>query len=494
MSIEQPKAGLITSALLMGLVLSSIDQTIVSTAMPTVINKLNGLNLYSWVFTVYMLASTTTMPIYGKMADLFGRRRIYMTGLTLFLIGSALCGFAGNMTELIVFRGIQGLGAGALMPVAFAIVADIYPPGKIGKFQGLFGAVFAISSICGPTVGGFVVEYLNWGWIFFINLPIGIPALFIVGMALKESKSHEKRIIDWSGAITLCAAVVSLLLALVMAGSGDGAHYAWESPQITGLLGSGAVFLTLFLWIETKAKEPIVPLRLFKIRTIAFGNIAGFFVSAGLFGAIAYIPLYVQGVIGVSPSVAGYILTPLMLSTVITSNAGGRLMGKASYRTILVPSIAMMAAGFILLSQMTADTTIFEIVLYLIITGLGMGAVYPTLGTAAITAVDTHNRGTASSSSQFFRSIGGTIGVSVFGWLLTRRMSGTDTQALLDSGRRAALTGEALLTLENLFSRSLAQLFLLGAVFVGISLIASILLGNARLIKPQRNASQDEAV
>jgi predicted MFS family arabinose efflux permease len=279
-----------------------------------------------------------------------------------------------------------------------------------------------------------------------------------------------------------------------MGGSGEGKHYAWGSPQIVGLLGSGAVFLALFLWIETKTQEPIVPLRLFKIRAIAFGNIAGFFVSAGLFGAIAYIPLYVQGVTQVSPSVAGYILTPLMLSTVITSNVGGRLMGKASYRTILVPSIAMMAAGFVLLSQMTVDTKIFEIVLYMIITGLGMGAVYPALGTAAITAVDAHSRGAAASSSQFFRSIGGTVGVSVFGGLLAQRMSGMDPQILLDSGKRAALTGEALLTLENLFSRSLAQLFLLGAVFVGVSLIASILLGNARLIKPERNTSQDKAV
>jgi EmrB/QacA subfamily drug resistance transporter len=240
-SHEKPKTGLITTGLLMGLILSSLDQTIVSTAMPTAVKELGGFSLYSWVFAVYMLASTTTMPIYGKLADLFGRRKMYLTGLFLFLTGSALCGLAGNMTELIVFRGIQGLGAGALMPIAFAIVGDIYPPEKLGKFQGLFGAVFAISSILGPALGGFIAEHWSWGWIFFMNLPIGIPAFLIMAAALKENKSTEQRSIDWFGAIALSGAIVSILLALVLGGDDQGA--GTHKPQIVGLLSIGALLL-----------------------------------------------------------------------------------------------------------------------------------------------------------------------------------------------------------------------------------------------------------
>ncbi|MUT65633.1 MDR family MFS transporter [Paenibacillus sp. NEAU-GSW1] len=504
MTSEKPKAGLVTSGLLMGLFLSSLDQTIISTAMPTVIKELGGFSLYSWVFTVYMLASTATMPIYGKLADLFGHKKMYLIGIVLFLIGSALCGFAGNMTELIIFRGVQGLGAGALMPISMTIVADTYPPDKRGKFMGLFGALFAISSIIGPALGGMIVEQWNWGWIFYINIPVGIPALLLVALAMKESKSSEQRTIDWFGAITLCVAILSILLALVLGGTHQesGTSYAWNSPQIIGLFCIGSVFLALFLWIETRVKEPIIPLHLFKIRTIAFGNIVGFFMSAGMFGAIVYIPLYVQGVIGVSSSIAGYILTPLMLSVIVTSMVGGRLMNKISYRAILVPSMALLTVGFILLSQVTVDTTKFQMICYMIIAGLGMGAVYPVVGTAAQSAVDSRTIGVATSSSQFFRSIGGTIGVSVLGSLLSQKMESglielnkeldaipaeqvqeiANPQALLDSGVRGSLPPEVFTGLRDAFSHALDNVFQGGLIFVGIGLIASFLMGNARLV------------
>ncbi|MNZ70467.1 Multidrug resistance protein 3 [compost metagenome] len=487
MTSEKPKAGLITAGLLMGLFLSSLDQTIISTAMPTVIKDLGGFSLYSWVFTVYMLASTSTMPIYGKLADLFGRKKMYLIGIILFLIGSLLCGFAGNITELIMFRGIQGLGAGALMPISMTIVADIYPPDKRGKFMGLFGGVFALSSIIGPALGGMIVEHWSWGWIFYINIPVGIPALFMVAMALKESKGKVKVSIDWYGAITLIVAIVSILLAMVLGGTNkeSGISYAWTSPQMIGLFGTGAVFIALFLWIETRVKEPIIPVNLFKIRTIAFGNILGFFMSAGMFGAIVYIPLFVQGVIGVNSSMTGYILTPLMLSVTITSIIGGRLMSKLSYRTILTASMALMTIGFILLSQLTVETTKFQIICYMMITGLGMGAVYPTVGTAAQSEVDHKTIGVATSTSQFFRSIGGTIGVSVFGTLLSQQMASglLDPQALLDSKTRISLPPDVLMGLREVFSHAIDKVFLLGLAFVCIGLIASIFMGNARLVK-----------
>lgn len=505
---KDQRVGLITIALLLGVFLSSLDQTIISTAMPTVVKDVGGFSFYSWVFTIYMLASTTTMPIYGKLADIFGRKKIYLTGLFLFLVGSALCGLAESMTELIIFRGIQGLGAGALMPISMTIVADIYPPDKRGKFMGLLGAVVAISSIFGPAVGGILVEHISWGWIFYLNLPIGIPALLILAMVMKESKSEEKRSIDWFGAITLSFAIISILLALVLGGKNVGTEtgYAWASPQIIELFGFGAVILTLFLWIETKVKEPIIPLYLFKIRTIAFGNIIGFFMSAGLFGAIVYIPLFVQGVIGVNSSVAGYVLTPLMLSVTITSIISGRVMSKLSYRAILIPSMVLMTIGFILLSQITVDTTQTQMIFYMIVAGLGMGAIYPTVGTAAQSAVDVQARGVATSSSQFFRSIGGTIGLSVLGSLQSQQMTSgllelnkkldtfpvdklqqlANPQALLDSGVRASLPPEVLVGLRGVFSDALDHVFFGGTVFVFIGLIASVFIGHARLVKKEK--------
>ncbi|RXZ82102.1 DHA2 family efflux MFS transporter permease subunit [Paenibacillaceae bacterium] len=516
MTSEKPKVGLITIGLLMGLFLSSLDQTIISTAMPTVIKELGGFSFYSWVFTVYMLASTSTMPIYGKLADLFGRKRVYLIGITIFLTGSVLCGFARSITELIIFRGVQGLGAGALLPISMTIVADIYPPDKRGKFMGLFGAIFAISSIIGPALGGLIAEQWNWGWIFYMNIPIGIPALLLIAIAMKESKSKVQLSVDWFGAMTLTVAVLSFLLALVLGGTNQesSASYAWTSPQIIGLFGTGAVFLALFLWIETKVREPIIPLQLFKIRTIAIGNIVGFFMSAGMFGAIVYIPLFVQGVIGVNSTMSGYVLIPLMLSSIVTSIIGGRLMSKVSYRAILVPSMILMTVGFIFLSQITVDTTKMQMVCYMIITGLGMGAVYPIVGTAAQSAVNSSTRGVSTSSSQFFRSIGGTIGISVFGSLLSQQLNSglielnkkfdtfsveqlevlANPQALLDSGTLISLPPEVFMALREVFSHALDKVFLGGLIFVGIGFIASIFIGNARLVEKKSLQKSQESI
>jgi EmrB/QacA subfamily drug resistance transporter len=498
---EDKKAlGFVTAALLLGLILSSIDQTIVSTAMPTIVKQLGGLSLYSWVFSVYMLASTTTMPVYGKLADLFGRKKVYLIGLSVFLTGSACCGIAESMVELIIFRGMQGLGAGALMPVTFTIVGDILPPEKRGKFMGLFGTVFALSSILGPAVGGNLVEHWHWSWIFYINLPIGIIAFILMYKGLNEDKSkRQSRTIDWFGVITLTGSIVSILLALVLGGS----QYNWSSEIILGLFASGAVLLGLFIAIETKAKEPVIPLSLFRIRTITFSSISGFFMSAAMFGAIAYIPLFVQGVIGVSPSIAGYIMAPLMISVAITSTVSGRLMNRMSFRAILIPSLVLMAGGFLLLSQVNMETTVMQMIIYMVITGLGTGAVYPTLGTAAQSAVEWNQRGVATSSSQFFRSIGGTLGVSVLGSLLTRRtaegMNNLSTsirsdqlqhlinpQTLLDEEIRRSLSYDILLGLRTVYSHALGEVFLAGFICVVAALTASFLLGNARLVKASK--------
>lgn len=492
MSTQQTKSKWITSGLLIGLVLSSLDQTIVAAAMPTITKQLGGLSLYSWVFTVYMLASTTMMPIYGKLADLFGRKRVLLSGLLVFLIGSIGCGFASTMVELVIFRGIQGLGAGALMPISFTIVADLYPPEQRVKFMGLFSTIFAASSIAGPAIGGWLVQW-NWSWIFFINLPFGLAAGAMLAIALKEQlPARSKPQIDWLGAITFTGAIVSLLLALVMGGN----VYAWDSGIIIGLLACGSVLLAAFIWAEVKAQEPLVPLHLFAIRTISCSNIAGFFISAALFGAIAYIPLFVQGVIGVSASVTGYILMPLMLATVVTTMGSRRWMMKVSYRVILVSSLIVTFVGFLLFAQMSVETTPLQIVVFMLITGLGLGAVFPTLGTAVQHAVGWNQRGVATSSSQFFRSIGGTFGISIMGGILARgleaRLSQTaagsgqlirlgDPEILLNQEIRSTLPDTVVLELQRAFSGALSDMFELAALFVMVSLLVSLAIGNARL-------------
>ncbi|MCQ6560254.1 MDR family MFS transporter [Paenibacillus mendelii] len=463
---KSTKTGFVTTGLLMGLILSSLDQTIVSTAMPTIVKELGGGSLYSWVFAVYMLASTATMPIYGKLADLYGRRSVYLCGLSLFLAGSFLCGIAATMVELIAFRGIQGLGAGALMPIAFTIVADVFPPERRGRFMGLFSTVFAISSILGPMIGGILTDYGQWSWIFLINLPIGMVAVIMIAIGLRENKRNDaKRSIDWLGAVTLTGASVFLLLGLVMGGT----SYAWSSAPIIGLLAAGIILAGVFIFVETVAKDPILPLHLFRRRTITCSHLTGFFMSAAMFGAITYIPLYVQEVIGVSASIAGYILTPLMLSTAVTSTMSGRFMNRFTYRAILTGSLLLMITGLILLAQMSIDTTKTQVIAYMVITGLGMGAVYPTLGMAAVNSVEWHHRGVATSSSQFFRSIGGTIGVSVLGSLLIHQL---ETGITVD---------------KALLSHTLTQIFLLGAVFAGIGWIISLFIGNARLVQPSKS-------
>jgi EmrB/QacA subfamily drug resistance transporter len=503
---------LIVIGLMIGLLLSALDQTIVSTAMPTVINKLHGFNLYSWVFSIYMLTSTTAIPIFGKLADLYGRRPIYLVGMGFFIVGSALCGLSHNMTELIVFRGIQGIGAGALMPLAMTIIGDIYPPDQRGKMQGIFGAVFGLSSILGPGAGGFIVDHWSWQWIFYVNLPFGIIAAIILSIALKENVKKEKHSIDWFGALTLVGAIVSILLGLVLAGNTDqpGTHYAWGSPQIIGLFSIGAILIGIFLLIESKAKEPIIPLYLFKNRVITIVSISGFFMGTGMFGAITYIPLFVQGVVGESASKAGYILTPLMLSLIFASIVGGRIISKLTYRTIIMVSMMIMGLGFYLMSTMNVETTNLTVVFYMIITGLGMGSLMPTFTIAVQSAVGPELRGVATSSSQFFRSIGGTMGVSIMGAILATKMASgltdvsktltevpaatlqkfSNPQLLLSADTRASMPPAVFHAVQKVLAHSIDWIFITGVIFVVIGVIAAFFLGNARLKKSEADTTE----
>lgn len=480
MEMKTNRVRTVTAGLVIGLVLASLEQTIVATALPTIVHRFGDLLLYSWVFSVYMLASTAAMPIYGKLADLYGRKKIYLIGLLLFLIGSLLCGLAGSMTALILFRGVQGLGAGALMPLAFTIIADLYPPQQRAKLMGTFGSLFAVSSLLGPALGGLLAEW-HWPLIFILNVPIGVIAFFCIHSALHESPSEPRAIkprIDWLGVLTMTGGILSLLLACVTGGR----EFAWQSAPIVSLFAGSVLLLTAFVLIERKAEEPILPLALFKRRTLSYGNAAAFFVSAAMFGAIAYIPLFVQGVIGVSPQVAGYIMTPFMLATAITSMGCRSWLAKVSFRAILVPSLLLMLTGFGLLARIGAETTVTQMIVCLVVTGLGMGAIYPVLGTAAQNAVTWKLRGAATASSQFFRSIGGTVGVAFFGSLMMNRMTaGSDPELLLDAGARTNMAVEAIARLQQEFSHALAQVFAAAAIFTVISLLASLALGRERL-------------
>jgi MFS family permease len=370
-----------------------------------------------------------------------------------------------------------------------------------------------LSSIVGPAIGGFIVEHLSWNWIFYVNLPFGIAAILIIAAALKESKNTEKRSIDWFGAITLSGGIISVLLALVMGGSGQEAgHYAWGSPQIIGLFSIGAILLGLFLWIQTRTKEPIMPLHLFKNRVISVSYLVGFLMSAGMFGAITYIPLFVQGVIGVRPSIAGYILTPLMLSVIATAMVGGRLITKIPYRMVIVCSMSLMAIGFWLLSQMDIHTSNLTIIMDMVITGLGMGALMPTINTAVQGSVDKQQRGIATSLVQFFRSMGGTIGVSVMGLLMANRMTSglkdlggqfpqmptdqlqqlANPRVLLDSGLRASMPHDMLIELQKAFASAVDWVFVGGIVFVAIGIIAGFFMGNARMTRDEATKEADK--
>lgn len=383
--------GWIITGLITGLLLSSLDQTIVATAMPTVVKDLGGLSLYSWVFTIYMLAQTSAIPILGKMADLYGRRRIYLIGMGFFIAGSALSGLSTSMIELIVFRGLQGIGAGALMTLTMTIIGDVFPPNKQGKMQGLFGATFAFSSIAGPAVGGFITQHINWHWIFYINLPFGIVSAVILAMFLKETKANKKPSIDWWGAILLTSGVISILLATVLvskSGQGAGATYTWGSPQVLGLISIGLLILAVFVWVESKVKEPIIPLSLFKNRVISVSSIAGFFMGVAMFGAISYIPLFVQAVIGTTPSMAGYVLTPMMLSIVVSSIIGGRLVSRLTYRSLTSVAFLLIAVGFTLMSRMDRHTTGTEVIVFMMVIGLGLGILMPTFMISVQNAVD----------------------------------------------------------------------------------------------------------
>ena len=404
--------------LMVALFLAALDQTIVATAMPRILKELNGLSLYTWVVTAYLLASTSMIPIYGKISDLYGRKVVVLAGVLLFLAGSVLSGQSRSMTELIVFRAVQGLGSAGIFSTAFTVVADIFTPAERGRYQGLFGAVFGTASVLGPWLGGLLTDNLSWRWVFYVNVPIGLVALtfIIFQMPALKPKLPRKVSIDWWGSVTLLLGVVPLLLALSLGGQ----DYPWGSWEVLGLFGIAAAGIAVFILVEKRAVEPILPFDMFQNRIYVIGNAAALLIAGvAFFGAILFLPIYMVMVVGVSASAAGLTVMPMTLGMVVSSFLSGQIVSRIGrYKIVLLLGGVILFIGYFLMQGLTVETTRLQVTWRMIILGIGLGPALPLYTLAVQNSVNAHEIGAATASSQFFRQVGATIGVAVFGTIL----------------------------------------------------------------------------
>jgi len=492
MVAKESKLGLVVAGLLLGILMASMDNTIVVTAMGTIVGDLGGLESFVWVVSAYMVAEMAGMPIFGKLSDMYGRKRFFIFGLILFMIGSVLCGTAETITQLSIYRAIQGVGGGALVPIAFTIMFDLFPPEKRGKMGGLFGAVFGLSSIFGPLLGAYITDHISWHWIFYINLPLGILSLIFILISYKESPVHQKQSIDWWGAVTLIGAVVCLMFALELGGQ----KYAWDSSVILSLFTGFAALFLLFLFVETKAKDPIISFSMFKNQLFAGSTLVGLFYGAAFMAATVYIPIFVQGVYGGSATNSGLILLPMMLGSVVTAQVGGFLTTKMSYRNIMYLSGVILIGGFLLLSTITPDTSRALLTIYMVVIGLGVGFSFSVLSMAAIHPFGMEQRGSATSTSNFIRSLGMTVGITVFGMIqrndftagLEKAFSGMgpmpkgDSRELLSEQARAQIPAPILEKITDALSSSIVHTFTWALVPASLAFLFIFILGKERMV------------
>jgi EmrB/QacA subfamily drug resistance transporter len=418
-SRDQPALRLVLGGLMLVLFLAALDQTIVATALPTIVGDLGGLNHLSWVVTAYLLAQTAVTPLYGKLGDMYGRKIVLQSALVIFLVGSALCGLSQNLDELIAFRALQGLGGGGLIVSAQAAIGDVVPPRQRGRYTGLFGAVFGLASIAGPLLGGFLTSNLSWRWIFYVNLPLGVVALFVLAATLPTASERVHRTVDYAGTALLAAA----LSAIVLATSLGGTSFAWGSPVIIGLGVGGMLLLAAFVLAERRASEPVLPPRLLSNRVFVVTGGVGFVVGFALFGAVTYMPLFLQVVKGSSPTGSGLQLVPLMGGLLITSIASGQAITRTGhYKPFPIAGTALMVLGLYLLSTLSPATSRVTIYLFMFVVGLGLGMVMQVLVLAVQNAVEYSDLGVATSGATLFRSIGGSLGTATLGAIFSNRL------------------------------------------------------------------------
>ncbi|KGN40222.1 MDR family MFS transporter [Knoellia aerolata] len=416
-----PESRRVFVGLMLGMLVASISQTIVGPAMPRIVAELGGMDHYSWVATAAMLVSAITVPIVGKLSDLYGRRGFYLAGLVVFILGSVVSGFAGNFWLLVLGRAIQGLGMGTIMPLSQTIIGDIIPARQRGKYQGLMGAVFGVTSVAGPLAGGVITDHWGWRWLFFAAVPIGIVTTVVIARFLHLPHERREVKIDHLGIATLTVALVSLLLAT----SFGGTTYPWGSVEILGLYAVGTLALVAFVLVELRAEEPVLPLRLFRSSVFTASNIAAFAVSMVMFGSIIYIPVYAQGVLGVGATDSGLILMPLMLGLIVMGILSGLLITRTGrYKAIMVTGVVIMGAGLFLLTLLEADSTQTQLTLAMVVLGIGLGMAMQQYTLVVQNAVSRSDLGVATASTQFFRNVGSTVGIAVFGTVMTSGLAG----------------------------------------------------------------------
>ncbi|MDR2307915.1 MAG: MFS transporter [Paucimonas sp.] len=484
-----PPIPLLLGALLLVMFLAALDQTIVSTALPTIVSDLGGLRWLSWVVTAYLLASTVVVPLYGKFGDLYGRKRVLQIAIVLFLLGSVLCGMAQNMTELVLLRALQGLGGGGLMVVAMAAIGDVIPPAERGRYQGLFGGVFGLATVVGPLIGGFLVEHLSWRWIFYINLPLGLLALLVIGSVFRPHVASVKHVIDYLGAgfLTLTLACVVLITSL------GGNLLPWDSLDILCLSLFALIGLAGFIHEQRRAAEPIMPLHLFGHRTFVLAGLIGFIVGVSLFGAVTFLPMYLQVVKNATPTSAGMQMLPLMGGLLVVSAITGRLISRwGRYRVFPILGTLLQAIALALLSRLELDTPLALMNLYMGLLGAGLGMVMQVLILAVQNSVEPRHMGVATSGATLFRSIGGAIGVSVFGALFSHDLlqrlaatypAGSNPPTTLSPSEVHALAAPLKQAYLEAFAGAMHGVFLTACVVTSVAFALSWLLREVPLRK-----------
>ncbi|MFF7894119.1 MDR family MFS transporter [Streptomyces sp. NPDC007907] len=429
-------------ALLLGMLLAALDQTIVSTALPTIVSDLGGLDHLSWVVTAYLLAATAATPLWGKLGDQYGRKRLFQTAIVIFLVGSALCGAAQDMAQLIAFRALQGLGGGGLIVLSMAIVGDLVPPRERGRYQGLFGAVFGATSVLGPLLGGLFTQHLSWRWVFYVNLPVGVVALAVIATVLHLPRTSQRHVIDYLGTLLIAAVATCLVLVASLGGT----TWAWGSWQIVGLAVLGAVLAVAFVAVERRAAEPVLPLRLFRVRTFTLAAVISFVVGFAMFGAMTYLPTFLQVVQGISPTMSGVHMLPMVLGLLLASTASGQIVSRTGrWKVFPIAGTGITTLGLLLLHQLDEHSSTAELSGFFFVFGLGLGLVMQVLVLIVQNAVPYADLGVATSGATFFRSIGAAFGVSVFGTVFAGRLG----DQLTDAFRGATLPpGTSVDTLE----------------------------------------------